>query len=48
MTIFRAVVADDTGELTVVIYNSSYQFDALVLRRNFYFVRKGNGKPFKA
>lgn len=43
MTIFRAVVADDTGELTVVIYNSSYQFDALVYGETFILSGKVTG-----
>ena len=43
MTVFRAIVADDTGEMTVVIYNSSYQFDSLVFGQQYILSGKVTG-----
>lgn len=43
LTIFKAVVADDSGEMTVVIYNSQYLFDALTTGGSFILYGKVTG-----
>lgn len=46
MTIFKFIAADESGEMTVTIYNSKYQFESIYVGESYLFYGKvtGSGK----
>lgn len=45
--VFRALLTDGLGEITAVFFNAKFTFDQLVLNKEYVFVGKITGDPFK-
>ncbi|MBR1739035.1 MAG: ATP-dependent DNA helicase RecG [Ruminococcus sp.] len=43
MTVYKAVVTDDTADLTVVMYNTGFIFSKLELGEDYYFIGRVTG-----
>ena len=43
LTVFKAVMTDDTADLTLIIYNAEFQFDKLETDREYFLVGKLEG-----
>ncbi len=45
--LFRALLTDGLGEITAVFFNAKFTFDQLILNKEYVFVGRISGDPFK-